>query len=122
MKKILIAEDNEMNFSLFCLILADTGVEILHAINGIEAVEICEKNPDICLVLMDINMPLMNGIDAAILINTKNPKIKIISQTAYGTYGHVNEIDKKHFSDFMTKPIDINLLMTLVNRYCFDEN
>ncbi len=63
--KILIAEDEELADLLLSLILEKLGKEILHAKNGIEAVEICRNNPDIDLVLMDIMMPEMYGYEAA---------------------------------------------------------
>jgi len=121
MKKILIAEDNENNFLLFCQLFKNRDIEILRAKNGVEAVDICEKCPDICLVLMDINMPVMNGEDAAILIKGANPNIIIISQTAYDAYGNVGISNRKHFNDFITKPFSIIKLKNLVSKYCFGE-
>lgn len=122
MKKILIVEDNDINFKLFCIYFSDLNLEIIHANNGIEAVEICESTPNISLILMDINMPKMSGEEAAVLINKINPNIPIISQTAYRAYGKINEENKKYFVEFLTKPFNMPELIKTVKKYCFDEN
>jgi len=121
MKKILIAEDNVNNFKLFCSILSNMNIEIIHAINGEEAVKLCHENSDISLILMDINMPKMNGEDAALAIKLKNPDIPIISQTAYSITGMVNESSRWCFSEFITKPINVPHLKSLIRKYCFGE-
>jgi len=121
MKKILIAEDNKLNFSLFLLILKGMDIEILHAEDGNEAVELCASHPDIVLVLMDINMPNMNGEDAAVIIKTANPNIHIISQTAYSMTGMVSDENKWCFDDFISKPIEVSYLKRLIDKYPLKE-
>lgn len=121
MKKILIAEDNIINFLLFCRILDDLEVEIIHAVNGIEAVKICELNPDITLVLMDINMPMLNGEDAGVQIKKMNPNITIVSHTAYSIMGTIKDENKEYFSEIISKPFDIKDLKKMVVKYCFGE-
>lgn len=121
-KKLLIAEDNDTNFKLFSICFRNLNFEIIHANNGIEAVEICKFTPDISLILMDINMPKMGGEEAAMLINKINSNIPIISLTAYRAYGEISEENKKCFVEFITKPFDIPELIKIVKKYCFDEN
>ena len=73
MKKILVAEDTESNFLLLSIILR-RDYEILRAFNGAEAVEICRaEHPD--LILMDIKMPVMDGLEATKVIRTFNEEI-----------------------------------------------
>ena len=80
MKKILVAEDTESNFLLLSIILRKD-YEILRAFNGAEAVEICRaEHPD--LILMDIKMPVMDGLEATKVIRTFNEEIVIIALTA----------------------------------------
>ena len=80
MKKILVAEDTESNFLLLSIILR-RDYEILRAFNGAEAVEICRaEHPD--LILMDIKMPVMDGLEATKVIRTFNEEIVIIALTA----------------------------------------
>ncbi|MGE5406668.1 MAG: PAS domain-containing protein, partial [Methanosarcina sp.] len=82
-RKILIAEDEYINFLYLKEILQSDKVEIIHAINGKVAVDICRKDEDIDLVLMDLMMPEMDGSSAAKIIRTFKPGIPIILQTAY---------------------------------------
>lgn len=122
MKTILIAEDNDTNLKFYHIILKHRDIEILDARNGKEAVEICRRNPKISLVLMDIRMPIMGGEEAAILIKEINPNIIIISQTAYIAYGKVQSENEKYFDHFITKPINLEILNELMEKYSYDEN
>ncbi len=113
-KKVLIAEDVESNFVYLKEILRPTGIQVLWAENGKEAVELCQKHTDVEVVLMDILMPEMDGYEAAKVIKKENPDVPIIAQTAY----NIDETEYKdaslYFSKFMIKPIwSIDLLNTL---------
>jgi len=122
MKKILIVEDNYVIYQLFCEHLERMGYEFMHAENGIEAVELFNENQDdISLILMDINMPKMGGEEAAVKIKEISPDIPIISQTAYNIYGRINDENKGCFVESIQKPIDMNNLKILINKYCLDE-
>ena len=85
--KILIVEDDEISYSLLSLTLQKISKEVLHAITGVEAVEACRDNPDIDLVLMDIRMPKMDGLEATRQIRQFNKDVIIIAQTAYAFAG-----------------------------------
>ena len=121
MKTILIAEDNDFNYLLFVELLRSTKHTLIHAQNGSEAVEICKTNPNIDLILMDINMPVMNGAEAAEIIKLENPNIPIIAQTAYDTFGVVEKSKRKYFCEFTTKPFNGEDFKILVSKYCDDE-
>jgi len=122
MKKVLIVDDNRVNRKLLLEILRKMDVEILEVENGVEALDICDLNPDISLVLMDINMPIMSGVESAILIKNSHPNISIISMTAYQAFGKIEEEDKKYFSEFITKPFTLDCIKDTVKKYCFSEN
>ena len=93
--KILIVEDDEISDLLLSIWLKEISREILHAKNGLEAIEICRNNPDIDLLLMDIRMPVMGGYEAAKQIRQFNKNIIIIAQTAHAFEGdNENEIAK----------------------------
>jgi CheY-like chemotaxis protein len=119
MKKILIPEDNDTNFILFKEMLKDMDVALIQAKNGLEAVQYCDKYSDVSLILMDINMPVMNGEEAAVIIKSRHPNIPIISQTAYGVYGVVADENKHCFERFITKPINVENLKNIIREYCF---
>ena len=117
MYKVLIIEDNEKNLKLFRLILDSNGYQSLIARNGEEGIQVAEdQNPD--LILMDIQMPILGGVDAlrAIRTNEKTKTIPVIATTAYAMKG-----DKETFLDFgfeayISKPIRIkDFLDTIEN-------
>jgi PAS domain S-box-containing protein len=115
--KILIAEDEITNYYLLESILNRFNVEILHAQNGEEALEYLYNNPDIDLVLMDIKMPIMGGIQALEHIRRSGSDVPVIAQTAYATNQDKLECINRGFTDFISKPISPATLIELVNKY-----
>lgn len=116
---ILIAEDEEINlFYLKILInkLFDYSPNVLVAKNGEDAVKICRKNY-IDLILMDIKMPIMDGIEATKTIRTFNTDVIIIAQTAYFTSSDKNTALKSGCDDFISKPIDKDDFTRLMKKY-----
>lgn len=113
-KTILAAEDEDTNYLLLEKILSESGITLIRARNGIEAVELSKSNPYIDLVLMDIKMPDMDGYEATAKIKEIRPDLPVIAQTAY-----ITEADRKRAiacgcSDFITKPIVKKLLISKV--------
>jgi signal transduction histidine kinase/ABC-type amino acid transport substrate-binding protein len=113
---ILIAEDALVNYLYIKEELADMPINFIHASNGIDAVKFCRENTKIELVLMDIKMPGMNGIDAANEIRLFNPILPIIAQTAYATEQE-SEVHKNAFDAILTKPINASQLRNTVSRF-----
>ncbi len=107
-KTVLVAEDEEYNYLLIEEYLIDMDVNLIHAKDGAEAVDIC-MHENIDLVLMDIKMPVMDGHSAAKKIKKKYPKLPVIAQSAYALE---HEIEKYEgiFDDYITKPINENEL------------
>ncbi|MBN1637662.1 MAG: PAS domain S-box protein [Ignavibacteriales bacterium] len=114
-KTLLIAEDEDSNFMLLQELLSDMGISIIRAVNGIEAVELCKSNPQINLVLMDIKMPEMDGYEATMQIKEFKPDLYIIAQTAYSTEADKNKAFACGCSDFMSKPLKRDLLLSKIN-------
>jgi signal transduction histidine kinase len=114
-RKILIAEDEYINFLYLKEILQSDRLEIIHALNGKEAVEICSKDDDIDLVLMDLMMPEMDGSSAAKIIRTIKPDLPIILQTAYSFDNEVT--GDGLFDDYIAKPIKLDILRTKLSRF-----
>ena len=120
--KILIAEDNESNYKLFYSILRNN-YEIIHAWDGEEAVELFKKHSP-HLILMDINMPKMNGYESAEKIKEIAPAIPIIAVTAYAYADDEQNILNSGFDAYTSKPINAQKLNThlidlLKNRLIF---
>lgn len=115
--KILIAEDNEHSEKLIRILAATFSDEILEAVTGVEAIEVCSANPDIDLVFMDIKMPVMDGLEAARQIRQFNKNVVIIAQTAFGLSGYRERAIEAGCNDYISKPIQKDELMALVKKY-----
>ncbi len=112
-KTILVAEDDENNFFLIKTFLSALDINVIHAVNGIKAVEICRSQKNIDLIIMDINMPEMDGYAAARQIREFLPDIKIIAQTAF-TDDKIAAL-KSGCTDFISKPFTRVQFISKVN-------
>jgi len=115
--KILIAEDDETSEMLITIDVEKFSKEILKARNGFEAVEVCRNNPDTDLILMDIQMPVMNGHEATRQIRQFNKDVVIIAQTAFGLSGDREKAIEAGCNDYIKKPINKAELLSLIQKY-----
>ncbi|MEI6139048.1 MAG: PAS domain S-box protein [Mariniphaga sp.] len=115
--KILIAEDDEASEMLISLMVNVFCKEILKVRTGLEAVETSRENPDIDLILMDIQMPVMGGYEAIRQIREFNKNVIIIAQTAYGLSGDREKAIEAGCNDYIAKPINKAELQTLILKY-----
>ena len=105
---LLVAEDNESNYMLFESILG-SHYKLIHAWDGIEAVELFDKhNPQ--LIIMDINMPKMDGYEATREIRKKSTTVPIIAVTAYAFASDKERIMENGFNSYVSKPINAKKL------------
>lgn len=111
---ILIAEDIDFSFLYIEAILRRTGVKILWAQNGKEAIEHVKSNHNIDLVLMDMHMPVMNGYDAAGVISGLRDDLPIIAQTAFVLPEDVKKCYASGCTGYISKPIRKEQLMDLL--------
>ncbi|MDA3821780.1 MAG: response regulator [Bacteroidales bacterium] len=116
-QKILVVEDNFMSFKLIEAYLRKSNVDLLHAKDGKQALTLFKSNPTIKLILMDIQLPGMSGLDATKFIRESNTDIPIIAATA-----NVFEDDKiacfdAGCTDYITKPINFVVLFDLLEKY-----
>ncbi len=119
-KNILVAEDEDSNFILLEALLEDSNINLLRAINGVEAVEICKTQP-VDLVLMDIKMPMMDGYEATKKIRAFNLILPIIAQTAYTTKDDENKAIECGFTDFISKPFSKEMLISKINEQLYKQ-
>lgn len=113
---ILIAEDVESNYLFLEEVIKTTGARIMWAINGEEAIELSQKYK-IDIILMDIQMPVMNGLEATRAIKKMNPKIPIISQTAYAMSEDKEKSLQAGCDDYISKPIPSQKLLEVISQY-----
>ncbi|MEI6137832.1 MAG: ATP-binding protein [Mariniphaga sp.] len=115
--KILIAEDNQISSILLGKVMGNFSKEVLNVNNGIDAVEVCFSNPDIDLVLMDIQMPLMDGYEATRLIRKFNAEVVIIAQSAFALTGDQERAIAAGCNSYISKPIQQKHLTELISAY-----
>lgn len=116
-KVILIVDDEDVNAVFIEAVLQGTNVQVLYAKNGQEAIELCKTINKIDLILMDLKMPVLNGISATKEIRKFNTKIPIIAQTALASLEDKQECMNAGCNDIVTKPIEVQELLHKVNKY-----
>ncbi len=114
---ILIAEDDESNYQYMEFVLKMFGCDILLAKDGAEAVALCRQRPEITLVLMDIKMPVMNGLEATKLIREFRSDLPIIVTTAYAQTGDEPRFLAAGCTGYLAKPIRKEKLFKLLEKY-----
>jgi CheY-like chemotaxis protein len=114
---ILIVEDVDFNFIYLEAVLRCTGVKIIWAKNGKEAVEIVIANTDIDLILMDMYMPVMDGYEATAVISKLRPGLPIVAQTAYCLPEDIKKCYAAGCISLLSKPIRKELLINTLAEY-----
>ncbi len=114
---VLVAEDEESNYLYMEVVLQQVGCDYLLAKNGEEAVACCKQHPDITLVLMDIKMPVMNGVEATRRIREFRPNLTIIATTAYVQTGDEQRFLAAGCNGYLPKPIGMQKLMATLRAH-----
>ncbi|MCG8699090.1 MAG: ATP-binding protein [Bacteroidales bacterium] len=111
---ILIAEDEDTNYLYLEEVLSDYNCKLYHAKDGVQAVKLAKEKQDIQLVLMDIKMPNMNGLEATKAIKAFRPDLPVIAQTAFAMESDKQKAFASGCDDYIAKPIvQYNLIETL---------
>lgn len=116
---VLIVEDEEINYQYieFLLKHMKKKLKLLRAIDGKQAVDLCKSNPKIDLVLMDIKIPVMSGLEATKIIKKMNQDLPVVAQTAYATPDDREKAMEAGCDDFISKPFERDEFYKLVKRY-----
>ena len=115
-KIVLVVEDDEASYKFLDVMLSKLGMNIIWAKNAAGAIKSCNENTDISLVLMDVNLPEMNGFDATREIKKSRPDLPVIAQTAYALTGDREKSIAAGCHDYITKPINQNLMIELIKK------
>ena len=119
-KRILLTEDNDLNAEIATELLTEEGLEVERASDGVECIEMLEKSPDgyYDLILMDVQMPIMNGYDTAAKIrrmdNRRKADIPIIAMTANAFSEDRERALQAGMNDHIAKPIDMNVVVPAI--------
>ena len=116
-KKILVVEDDESSAFLLGAILKETGATVVYTTGGLEAVDFMRHHPETDLVLMDINLPDMDGFSATREIKSFARNVVVIAQTAYAFSTDHQEAKRAGCDDYLTKPLNMSLLLDKMNGY-----
>jgi CheY-like chemotaxis protein len=113
-KTILVAEDTDSNYALVYILLRKD-FRVVRALNGVEVIDLSEKiHPD--LILMDIQMPEMNGLDATLMIRKKDKKVPIVALTAFAFDSDRQAFMDAGGTDYLVKPLDSENLKSIVRK------
>jgi CheY-like chemotaxis protein len=113
-KLVLVVEDNQIAFKLIHAVLTQVKTNIVRASNGKEAIEACINNEDFDLVLMDLQMPEIDGLEATRLIKQIRPELPIVATTA-NTYDENAIACKEAGCDgFLTKPLQFTKMFEMM--------
>jgi len=116
-KTVLIVEDDINNFNLINLLLIGSGIKTIWSKNGKEAIRQCLENKELDVVLMDMNMPIMNGYVATKEIKTIFPKLPIIAQTAFALAGDREKALAAGCDDYLSKPVSKTQLFLALEKH-----
>ena len=117
-KKIHVVEDTDSNYMLIEAMLSTQGPpQLSRSITGRHAVDYIREHPDIDLILMDIQLPDINGYEVTKQVRTFNQTVPIIAQTAYAMYADVVKALESGCNDFIAKPIQLKKILTLLAKY-----
>lgn len=116
-KTILVAEDEDLNSKCIMAILRATGIKIICVKNGLEAVETCKLIDEIELVLMDIKMPIMDGLTATRIIKSFRKNLPVIATTAFALSSDREKCLEAGCDDYLWKPIQKEELIFTMNKY-----
>jgi signal transduction histidine kinase len=117
-KAILIVEDVEYNYRYLEIVLSrNSELKLFWAKNGVEAVEMCRLHPEINIVLMDIQLPVMNGLEATKIIKAENSNLPVLAQTAYANTFDIEACKLAGCDDILVKPIIKDTLIRELKKY-----
>lgn len=115
--KILVVDDEYHSRMLLEMLLQGYSKEIMFAVNGIKAIEICHNHPDIDLIFMDSIMPEAGGYEAIRAIRNFNKQVIIIGNSAYQSVEESKKMNEAGCNDYLSKPIQPDLLNDLIHKY-----
>lgn len=116
-KSILVVEDDEISLEFLKELFEPYSIKVLSTLDGKSAIDLCKDNPQIDLVLMDVQLPVMSGIESMKEIRKINFNLPIIAQTAFAMSGDKEKYINEGFNDYISKPINLQELLALIAKY-----
>jgi len=116
-KTILVVEDDEISLEFLKELFEPYKAKIIEVVNGESAVEQCRIRPEINMVLMDVQLPVMNGKEAMREIKRIRPDLPVIAQTAFAMSGDREKYLREGFDNYISKPINVQEIIAIVKKY-----
>ncbi len=116
-KKIILADDVLYAHQLVKALVNKKGIEVISAVDGEDVTNLADRHDDVSLILMDIQMPRVGGIEAMERIKAKHPDLPIIAYTAYAMSGDRELYMEKGFDDYLSKPLENQELLRIFDRF-----
>lgn len=114
---ILVAEDDDINFMFVKCLFVNSKINLVRAVNGKEAVDLCTGPKEFDMIFMDLKMPFMSGLEATTIIKGKYPELPIIAITAYGFEEDKQKALNAGCDDFISKPFKRETLLEKMIKY-----
>lgn len=121
-KRILVAEDNDSNYEYLRAVLSVKKAVLVRARDGKEALDILREREDIDLVLMDIQMPVLNGYEATRLLKKFRPGLPVVAQTAYAMSEDREKVMEAGCDEYISKPIHPRKLLEILGKFLDAKN
>ena len=112
-----MVEDVDTNYFYISSLLEKFGCRVIRATDGLKAVEICKTDDSVNLVLMDIELPVMDGYTATAEIKKFKPELPVVAQTAFAMMGEREKCIEAGCNDYIAKPIRKEILLETIARY-----
>lgn len=119
---ILIVEDVDTNYFYISALLEKLNAKIIRAINGKKAVEFCRNDPSIMIVLMDIDLPIMNGYEATKAIKQLRPELPVVAQTAMAMSGEKERCIEAGCDEYLAKPIRKDDIIKVISKFVMGQS
>lgn len=116
-KTVLVVEDNLISYKLIEVMLSRVNLKLIHAGNGKKAIECCKNHPEIDIVLMDMQLPVLGGIDATRAIAELRPELPVIATTANAFSEDRDACLEAGCKAYVTKPIAFDELFNLIHSF-----
>ena len=114
---ILVVDDDMLSYILIQALFSKHDFELIHTMNGLDAVKICEENKGIDIVFMDIELPKMDGCKATALIKEIRPELPVVAVTAYALSTDKEKYMNCGFEAYITKPVSSEKLFETLDRF-----
>jgi two-component system cell cycle response regulator DivK len=119
-KIFLLVEDDELSAMFLKDILEETGATVLRSVNASDAIMLAHQNKMIDLVLMDIQLPDMNGWQATRILKKVKKSLPVIIQSAYAFDSYIKKSKEAGCDYFIAKPIDVDILFDIISKAFID--